>query len=170
MCFFFFINVYQIKVHLLCHEKGFSPSWFLLLWADYGLPQYIICFCPVPSFLCISSFTTSTKLIWVPPLLLLPGSSIFSILYLIYPPSLPCTCPKHLSLSSKMLDPSGSSDVLISKSVQWKFLFWYPIIRFLSAAPSDILHHPPSNVQFKVLFLSVKPYCCLKIISALLSS
>ncbi|KAF7704815.1 hypothetical protein HF521_021887, partial [Silurus meridionalis] len=54
---------------------------------------------------CMSSFTTSINLLFGLCLFLLPGGSILSILLLIYPMSLLCTCPNHLNLSSLNLSP-----------------------------------------------------------------
>ncbi|KAI5104455.1 sodium/calcium exchanger 1 isoform X3 [Silurus meridionalis] len=54
---------------------------------------------------CISSLTTSINLLLGLPLFLLPGGSILSILLLIYPMSLICTCPNRLNLASLTLSP-----------------------------------------------------------------
>ncbi|KAF7703122.1 hypothetical protein HF521_022129, partial [Silurus meridionalis] len=53
----------------------------------------------------MSSLTTSINLLLGLPLFLLPGGSILSILLLIYPMSLLCTCPNHLNLTSLTLSP-----------------------------------------------------------------
>ncbi|KAF7686644.1 hypothetical protein HF521_015037 [Silurus meridionalis] len=53
----------------------------------------------------MSSLTTSINLLLGLPLFLLPGVSILSILLLIYPVFLLCTCPNHLNLTSLTLSP-----------------------------------------------------------------
>ncbi|KAF7708492.1 hypothetical protein HF521_017549 [Silurus meridionalis] len=53
----------------------------------------------------MSFLNTSINLLLGLPLFLLPGGSILSILLLIYPMSLLCTCPNHFNLASLTLSP-----------------------------------------------------------------
>ncbi|MBN3293175.1 UIF factor, partial [Polypterus senegalus] len=78
------------------------------------VPQQIIFFhtflssasCYITPITCMSSLTTSINLLLGLPLFLLPDSSIFNILFPIYPASLFCTCPNQLNLASLTLSPN----------------------------------------------------------------
>ncbi|KAJ8369913.1 hypothetical protein SKAU_G00099410 [Synaphobranchus kaupii] len=101
---------------------------------DKGLPQRIICFhlflscasSSVTPTACMSSFTVSLNLLLGLPLLLLPGSSMSSILLPIYPTSLLRTCPNHLSLAShfvpKLPNMSSSGSALLMRFLRKKLV------------------------------------------------
>lgn len=83
---------YVSCVQHISSSSCFSPQHFICL--------YLISSYSVTPTLCMSFFTTSMNLLCCLPLLLLSGSSIFSIFCPIYPLSFHCTCPNHLNLNS----------------------------------------------------------------------
>ncbi|KAF7706413.1 hypothetical protein HF521_019667 [Silurus meridionalis] len=63
-------------------------------------------------YICMSSLTTSINLLLGLPLFLLPGGFILGILLPIYPLSLLCTGPNHLSQASLTLYPKRPTCVV----------------------------------------------------------
>lgn len=111
---FHFLNSFLLTVRFCCY------SCFC-----YLKSQKILLLLAAPVFCLNTTLSLSSSLSHQPVLLHfiheshLPFASIFNILYPVYPLSLLCSCPNHLSLSSnlvffKLLHLSCPSDTLIS--------------------------------------------------------